>query len=230
LNEVKEMPKSLQSRKRQLVRDAIYDAAIGLFAKKGFDETTVEEVAEAAGISRRSFFRYFESKDDLLALNTVNVGEKTREAVGLCPASLGLLAVVRETALAGVRFTEAEPHTRQIIDIAQRSPSARQAHLSRLMEIEDRVASAFSLRMKATRREYMAPRLLAGLSQLIMNTATASWYMGEYKDISTGADKAILFLKDVFCDESAASLAVEAAPASKTATRSAPKKHPKKKK
>ena len=58
--------KSLQSRKRQLVQDAIYEAAIDLFTKKGFDETTVEELAEAAGISRRSFFRYFQSKDDLL--------------------------------------------------------------------------------------------------------------------------------------------------------------------
>jgi len=43
------MTKSLQSRKRQLVEDAIDDAAIDLFAKKGFDETTVEEVADAAG-------------------------------------------------------------------------------------------------------------------------------------------------------------------------------------
>ena len=38
----------LQNRKKLLVRDAIFDAAIELFAVKGFDETTVEEVAQAA--------------------------------------------------------------------------------------------------------------------------------------------------------------------------------------
>jgi DNA-binding transcriptional regulator YbjK len=90
------MTKNLQSRKRQLVRDAIYDAAIDLFAKKGFDETTVEEVAEAAGISRRSFFRYFETKDDLLALNTIHCGEILVETVSTCPPNLAPLEVVRE--------------------------------------------------------------------------------------------------------------------------------------
>src|SRR5580704_3163592 len=49
---------TLQVRKQQLVRGAIYEAAIELFGKKGFDQTTVEEVAQAAGVSRRSFFRY----------------------------------------------------------------------------------------------------------------------------------------------------------------------------
>ena len=46
------MASDLQSRKRQLVEGAIYDAAIDLFAKRGFDETTIEEVA-ALGSSRQ---------------------------------------------------------------------------------------------------------------------------------------------------------------------------------
>src|SRR5437899_1533793 len=50
---------TLQARKQRLVRDAIWDAAIDLFAQEGFDETTVDDIARAAGVSRRSFFRYF---------------------------------------------------------------------------------------------------------------------------------------------------------------------------
>jgi len=38
------------------------------------DETTVEEVAQGAGVSRASFFRYFSSKDDLLAQNVLKYG------------------------------------------------------------------------------------------------------------------------------------------------------------
>ena len=138
------MERSLQSRKRQLVRDAIYESAIDLFATKGFDETTVEELAEAAGISRRSFFRYFQSKDDLLALNTVNCGNVLREDVESCPSDLGPLEVLRETVAAGIRFTEAQQLTRQIIEITVRSTSARQAHMSRLMEVHDGLSSAYS--------------------------------------------------------------------------------------
>ena len=71
----------LQARKQQVVREAIHDAAIGLFAVNGFDQTTVDEVAEAAGISRRSFFHYFVSKYDLLAQDTVKYGAALVEAV-----------------------------------------------------------------------------------------------------------------------------------------------------
>lgn len=202
------MPKSLQSRKRQLVRDAIYDAAIELFAEKGFDDTTVEEVAEAAGISRRSFFRYFESKDDLLALNTVICGEILRETVESCPGNRDSLEVVSETVLAGMRFTEAQERTRQIIEIAAGSASARQAHLSRLMEVEDRLASAFSVRLKSPSRDLMKPRLLAGLCQLVINTATASWFLGESKDLPTAANQAFHSLTKLFCDESRISMEV----------------------
>jgi TetR/AcrR family transcriptional regulator, regulator of mycofactocin system len=42
------------------------DVALALFAANGFDETTIEDVAEAAGIGRRTFFRYFASKNDLV--------------------------------------------------------------------------------------------------------------------------------------------------------------------
>src|ERR1700689_1428031 len=90
---------TLQVRKQQLVRDAIYDAAIELFAVKGFDETTVEEVAQAAGVSRRSFFRYFASKDDLLAQNVVKYGAILSAAIAACPPTLGPMEIVRETVL-----------------------------------------------------------------------------------------------------------------------------------
>src|ERR1700691_2282345 len=90
---------TLQVRKQQLVRDAIYDAAIELFAVKGFDETTVEEVAQAAGVSRRSFFRYFASKDDLLAQNVVNFGSVLAATITACPQALTRLETVGETVL-----------------------------------------------------------------------------------------------------------------------------------
>src|SRR5271165_6270944 len=63
------MTESLKSRKQEFARDAIFEAAMDLFVGKGFQETNVEDVATAAGVSRRSFFRYFTTKDHLLGHN-----------------------------------------------------------------------------------------------------------------------------------------------------------------
>jgi AcrR family transcriptional regulator len=57
---------TLRERKRQRTRQAIVDAALELFAEKGYDGTTVADIAAAAEIGTRTFFTYFASKDELL--------------------------------------------------------------------------------------------------------------------------------------------------------------------
>src|ERR1035437_5759799 len=57
---------SLKLRKQQVVRDALSAAAERLFLSQGFEETTVEQIALAAGVSRRTFFRYYKSKEDVM--------------------------------------------------------------------------------------------------------------------------------------------------------------------
>lgn len=56
----------LREQKKENTRQALVEAAWTLFRKKGYDATTIEEVAEAAGISKRTFFRYFPTKEAIV--------------------------------------------------------------------------------------------------------------------------------------------------------------------
>jgi AcrR family transcriptional regulator len=64
------MADTLRERTRRAVRAEIAEAAVALFAERGFDETTVEDIARAVGMTKRSFFRYFPTKEDAVFAGT----------------------------------------------------------------------------------------------------------------------------------------------------------------
>jgi AcrR family transcriptional regulator len=55
-----------RQQKRERTKAAIFEAAVGLFQSQGYNETTIADIAAAAGIAPRTFFSYFASKDELV--------------------------------------------------------------------------------------------------------------------------------------------------------------------
>src|SRR5580692_930727 len=136
----------LQQRKQQVVRAAIWDAATDLFFEKGYDETTVEDIAEKAGVSRRSFFRYFSSKADLMGHGIIGYAASLAEAIDACPPQDSLAEVFRKAVTQIAARSAAHPSTRKIMAIAAKYPAAREAHHSRTPVLQERVKEAYARR------------------------------------------------------------------------------------
>lgn len=113
--------KGLRERKRQQTRDRLTEAGMGLFLAQGFEATTLDQIAAAAGISRRSFFHHFASKEDLvfawqdsfcLALMAA-LADRPADERPIDAAANALIAALagfdRDQAEALARFVEATP-------------------------------------------------------------------------------------------------------------------------
>jgi AcrR family transcriptional regulator len=189
-------PPTLQERKQELVRSAIWDAATDLFAEKGYDETTIDDIAQKAGVSRRSFFRYFSSKGDLMAYGVVGFGTYLTEVIEACPAEYPLSEVFRQTIFQVARKCAAQPRTRKIMRIAAKYPAAREAHHSRTVELQERVEKAFALR---SGEHDMAPAMVAGLTLSVLSVIFQAWFEHGQKDISATADRVLATLGRLVC-------------------------------
>src|ERR1700674_3018892 len=87
----------LRWRKKEKTRRAIQDAALDLFAERGFEETTVDEIADRAEVSKGTFFRYFGSKGEVIFRSDgyQEEEESLRQAIAARPGSEHDLDAVR---------------------------------------------------------------------------------------------------------------------------------------
>jgi AcrR family transcriptional regulator len=93
-------PTGRRDRKKNRTRQDLVDAATKLFATRGFDETTTEDIAEAADVSQRTFFRHFPSKEAVLYGDMDDLLVRFREILDSRPSAEPLVSSVRESILA----------------------------------------------------------------------------------------------------------------------------------
>ncbi|HET6302350.1 mycofactocin system transcriptional regulator [Microbacterium sp.] len=82
--------------------------ALGLFLERGFDKTTVDDIVRAAGIGRRTFFRYFASKNDLPWGDFDRLLDEMRAHLAAMPDDIPLMDALREAVVDFNRFPDEE--------------------------------------------------------------------------------------------------------------------------
>jgi AcrR family transcriptional regulator len=155
----------LRERKKQQTRAALVDAALALFEAKGFEAATVEEIAAAAEVSPRTFFRYFAAKEAVLL--AVHDGEFDRVV-----AAIEQGATLAE-AIVGTLDDDHEQF-RRVQELVARTPALLATFLERSVEQEHRLVDLL-LPADADERQALRTRLLVAATYAALRVAIESW-------------------------------------------------------
>jgi AcrR family transcriptional regulator len=182
-------PSPLQQRKRDVVRQELTRVAWRLFDTRGYEATTVDDIAREAGVSRRTFFRYFSSKEDVAVGTSDALAEDFLTAFASRPAGEAPLTAVHR-ALRPVlesRLADRE-EARAIIRLLRESRTVRRAMLERHARMEERLAALVATRSGTSRRKDPTPALVAFVARALMDTAFNVWFDQRPADVGAMID------------------------------------------
>lgn len=170
---------TLRERNQERTRSEIAAASLRLFARRGFEAVTVDEIAAAAGVSRRTFFRYFETKEDALLVDDATRLDQLREALQERPADEAPFDSVRGAilALAGC-YDTASAAFRLRAEVVVTTPAVHARAL------EHQAAWEATLREFAAARlgqpeSALGPHLLAATCLASLRAALMTWLRAE---------------------------------------------------
>jgi mycofactocin system transcriptional regulator len=172
--------------------------AFGLFAAKGFDATTVDDIAAAAGIGRRTFFRYFPSKNDIPWGAFEVELERMRVRLKECPPQIPLMDAVR-LALIDFNYVPADqvPMHRRRMELILRVP-ALFAHSALRFTAWRQVVAEFAAMRTGHRPDELAPQAIAHAVLGVALAAYEHWLDDPSADIGTLLDAAMRQLDAAF--------------------------------
>ena len=162
---------SFAERKREIVRSELREVALGVFASDGFNAATVENIAAAAGISARTFFRYFPTKEDVVFDAQEAVGDavaaRFRERPQLEPATVSL----KHALLAAAAEIEADPRSLKLLTMIMEHDGLRARFLARQAASRSLIVGALAPRTG----DRESAEILAGVACVVMELAVHAW-------------------------------------------------------
>jgi AcrR family transcriptional regulator len=180
----------LRERKKQRTRQTILTAALELFSERGYANTTLEDIAEAAEVSTGTLFAYFPSKDEILFPEERSFYEQLRDRLERRPPDATTFTVLRHL----VATREPPDETFKLRLEIFREQALRDRLRARQMRVEDLLADAIAKDLDAPSDD-LRPTLLAAA------TSAALGALGERHEAGSGAvtfDDALSILERMF--------------------------------
>lgn len=164
-----------RARNKARTRESLSVAAVELFATQGYADTSVEEIADRAGVSPRTFFRYFESKHDVLM--PLEPRMTTASRVLEQPAARSDLEALRNAYLS--RCAEFEAQRERLVELRRAlssSASLRGRSFDQVRIGESDIARALARRRGEEVDDRL--RLVAMIGSVLLRSALESWLDG----------------------------------------------------
>jgi AcrR family transcriptional regulator len=170
-----------RERKKQQTREAIARAAFELFVERGYEVTTLAEIAEAAGVSTRTIFAYFPSKEDILFSEFQALRDALASALAERPAGKDALGTLRDFIVAvACEKSERDQTLEEIIGSDETLYSHKRA---RMAQLQDLLAAAIADDLGAApgdlRPQVAAASLTAGFEALERSEGLTAPYTAE---------------------------------------------------
>jgi TetR/AcrR family transcriptional regulator, regulator of mycofactocin system len=171
------LPPNRRERKKLETRAALEEAALRLFAEKGYEQTTVEEIAAAADVAVRTFFRYFSSKQHVL-FGDVAHNRVTRMRAALDARPRGEEPIQSVSAVLDhfdIEGAEEEEQILRRLHLMERQPSLRATYLLLTNDLRQVLVDFIAERTGLSPAEHPYPLLLASAAASSWDIALRVW-------------------------------------------------------
>ena len=154
------MTESLRDRRKRRTAEAIVAAALELFAERGFERTTIEQIAAAADISRRTFFRYFADKEELFFAEDERLLQVIEDNLDDAPAGEPVLELARRATRALAAHSVADPDRRLARErLIAATPALQARRMAKILRWEQAIAARLVARGSTEQEALLVPKL-----------------------------------------------------------------------
>lgn len=190
-----------RGRKQRTSHAELARVAFRLFAEKGFEQTTIDDIAEAAGIGRRTFFNYYASKNDLVWGDFDEHLARFRRLLDEVPPGMPLMTALRTAVVAFNDYDASRlPDHRRRMALILDVPALQADSTLRYAQWQDAV-SGFAARRTGHPEHSLVPRLMGAIALSSAITAYRLWLDDESSDLPTLIGDALQLLGTGLTDE-----------------------------
>jgi mycofactocin system transcriptional regulator len=189
---------ALNGRPPSTTHDEVAAVALALFAERGFEATTVADIGAAVGVGRRTIFRYFDSKNDIVWGDFDWVMDRLREALAACGPGVPTMEALRRGVVESNRYEADQlPGLRIRMTLITAVP-ALQAHSALRYADWRRVVAEFAAERLGEAPDDLLPRAIAHAALGCAMAAFGRWVQCPEEDLEALLDRAFAALATGF--------------------------------